>query len=70
MRQVLAANGMSLNEYVVSSAVSAASSDLADRRVFSLDSDGWDELQTILDRPPAVKERLATLVAEPSVLEE
>ena len=69
VRRVLDNAGMSLNEYVVSRAVAAAIDDLADRRVFTLSSEAWDELQDILDRPPASKPRLAALLAEPSVLD-
>lgn len=69
MRRVLADAGMSLNEYVVSHAIAAAMDDLADRRVFALSSEAWGELQRILDRPPAPKPRIATLLAEPSVMD-
>lgn len=69
VRQVLNATGMSLNEYVVNCAVQAAGNDLADRRVFALDQHAWNELQELLNRPPAAKPRLAALLAEPSILE-
>lgn len=69
MRRVLDNAGMSLNEYVVSRAVSAAVDDLADRRVFALSGEAWDELQELLDRPVATKPRIAALLAEPSVLD-
>jgi len=69
VRRVLADAGMSLNEYVVSHAIAAAMDDLADRRVFALSSEAWDELHQILDRPPAPKPRIAALLAEPSVLD-
>ena len=69
VRRVLDSAGMSLNEYVVSRAVAAAINDLADRRVFTLSAEEWDELQEILDRPVTAKPRIAALLAEPSVLE-
>lgn len=69
MRRVLDNSGMSLNEYVVSSAVTAAINDLAHRRVFTLPAEVWDELQAILDRPVTAKPRIAALLAEPSVLD-
>ena len=69
VRRVLDNAGMSLNEYVVSRAIAAAINDLADRRVFTLSAEAWDELQTILDRPATAKPRIAALLAEPSVLE-
>lgn len=70
VRHVLHATGMSLNEYVVSHAVSAAAADLADRQVFTLDPDAWSELQTVLDRPALPKPKIAALLAEPSILEQ
>lgn len=69
VRQVLSNTGMSLNEYVVSRAVAAAIDDLADRRVFALSTEAWDELQEILGRPARTKPRIAALLAEPSVLD-
>ena len=69
MRQVLAATGISLNEYVVGCAVAAAADDLADRRVFAVSPQVWEELQEVLDRPPATKPKVAALLAEPSILE-
>lgn len=69
VRCVLEATGMSLNEYVVSHTVAAAANDLADRRVFALEPDAWDELQDLLDRPPTPKPEIAALLTTPSVLE-
>ena len=69
VRQVLAATGTSLNEYVVGCAVAAATDDLADRRAFAVSPQVWEELQEILDRPPAAKPQVAALLAEPSILE-
>ena len=69
VRQALRATGKSLNEYVVNCALASATDDLADRRVFALSSDEWDQLNAILDQPARHKPRLATLLAEPSVLE-
>lgn len=69
MRRVVDNSGMSLNEYVVSCAVAAAVDDLADRRVFAVSSEAWDELQEVLDRPTTTKPRIAALLAVPSVLD-
>lgn len=69
VRQVLEATGESLNEYVVRHAVQAAEADLADRQVFALDDDAWNDLQALLDRPPNPKPELAQLLANPSILE-
>ena len=70
VRQVLSATGMSLNEYVVSRTVAAATNDLADRQVFVLEPHAWDELQELLNRPPAPNPRIAALLREPSTLED
>ena len=69
VRRVLKATGMSLDEYVVGCAVAAAADDLADRRVFAVSPQVWEELQEVLDRPPVAKPRIAALLAEPSVLD-
>ena len=70
VRRVLAATGMSLNEYVVGLVVSSATNDLADRQVFSLAPDAWAELQETLDRPTVTKPKIASLLRKPSVLEQ
>ncbi len=69
VRRVLEATGESLNEYVVRHAVLAAEADLADRRVFALDDDAWNDLQALLDRAPHPKPELARLLATRSILE-
>ena len=69
MRQAVEANGMSLNEYVVSRTVSAAVRDLSDGQVLAVSPQAWEEIQRALDRPAAAKPRIAALLAEPSILE-
>ncbi len=69
VRRALEATGMSLNEYVVSCAVAGAAEHLADRRAFPVSPQVWEELQELLDRPPAAKPRIAALLAEPSILD-
>ena len=63
VRQALKATGMSLNEYVVGCAVAAAGRELADRRVFAVSPQVWEELQELLDRSPMAKPRIAALPA-------
>ena len=70
VRRVLSATGMSLNEYVVSPTVAAATSDLADRQIFVLKPDAWDEFQELLNRPPAPNPRTTALLGQPSTLED
>ena len=69
VRQVLSANGMSLNEYVVSRAVASAVEDLADRQVFAVSGEAWEKLQEVLERPATTKPEIAALLAEESVLD-
>lgn len=69
VRRVLEATGESLNEYVVRHAIEAAAVDLADRRVFTLETSAWNELQRLLDRPPTPNPALADLLRRSSVLE-
>jgi len=54
-----------VTDYVVRHAVSAANSDLADRRHFALDDAAWAELQTLLERPAVRKPALQELFAQP-----
>ena len=69
VRRVLDNTGKSLNEYVVSCAVTAAVNDLADRSVFALSDEDWSELHDILNRPATAKPRIVDLLARRSVLE-
>ena len=69
VRQVLEATGMSPSEYMVGCAVAAAADDLADRRVFAVSPQVWEEVQAVLDQRPVAKPRIAALLAEPSILD-
>lgn len=69
LRRAAEAQGESMSEYVLRHAIEAAAMDLADRRVFVVDDDSWNELQAILSRPPVRKPHLAKLLTTPSVLE-
>ena len=69
VRRVVSATGMSLNEYVVSRTVAAATNDLADRRVFALEPYEWNQFQELLNRPPAPKPKIVALLTQPSILD-
>jgi len=69
LRRAAESQGESMSEYVLRHAIEAAETDLADRRVFVLDTAGWDQLQTVLDRAPAARPQVAKLLTTPSVLE-
>ena len=61
-------SGMFLSPYVVTRVVASAEGDLADRQVFAVSGDAWARLQEVLDRPATAKPKVATLLAEDSVL--
>ncbi len=69
LRRAAEANGESMSEYVLRHAIEAAETELADRRVFVLDDEAWEQLQAALDRPAARKPQLAKLLAKLSALE-
>lgn len=69
MRRAAESRGESATDYVVRHAVLAAESDLADRRVFIVDDETFDALQTMLSAPLVVPDKIAQLLATPSVLE-
>jgi len=69
LRRAAEAQGESMSEYVLRHAIEAAKMDLADRRVFVVDDDSWNELQSVLSRPLVRKPQLAKLLTTPSVLE-
>ena len=69
VRRAIAHKRISLNEYVVRNAVSAAIAELPDRRKFELSADQWQSLQGALESPPDLNPRLVALLTHPSVLE-
>ena len=70
LRRAAEARGESTSDYVLRHAVEAAELDLADRRVFALDDEAWNELQSLLSAAPAqLPPAMARLLSEPSVLE-
>lgn len=69
LRAAADAHGETTSEYVLRSAVEAAQSDLADRRVFVVDERAWQELQAALSSPVTVPSPMIKLLLNPSVLE-
>ncbi len=61
------ASGMSTSTFVLSHATTAAQNMLADRTLFVLPDDRWQEFVNLLDRPERPVEGLAKLLAGPSV---
>ncbi len=69
LRRAAETRGESANDFVVRHAVEAAEMELADRRVFVLDDVGWDGLQALLSRPPALPRAMIELLSKRTVLE-
>lgn len=56
-----------LTEFVRFAALKEAEHVLADRTLFTIDTQRWDEFTEQLDRPPRVPEGLSELFSRPSV---
>ncbi|MHB8296700.1 MAG: type II toxin-antitoxin system TacA family antitoxin [Acidimicrobiales bacterium] len=70
LRSAAEARGESASEYVLRQAVTAAETDLADRRVFVVDDAAWEELQSLLSAPStAMSPAMEKLLVSPTVLE-
>ncbi len=69
LRRAAEARGESASEYVLRNAVNAAEMDLADRRIFVVDDQVWSELQESLSSPLPMPAPMASLLAEPTVLD-
>jgi uncharacterized protein (DUF1778 family) len=66
LQAAAAAARKSVSEFVLDSALSEAEARLADRRLFALDAQRWEELLAALDAPPRRHPRLERLFREPS----
>lgn len=69
LEDAAAATNRTVTAFVLQSASIAAQDVLADRTSFSLPADAWEAFAAALDRPPRADPRLATFLAEPSVLD-
>ena len=69
LQAAAAAASKSMSDFVLESALSEAEERLADRRVFTLEANGWDNLVAALDAPPRRHARLERLFREPSVFD-
>jgi uncharacterized protein (DUF1778 family) len=70
LRQAAASRGESTSDYVLRHAVEAAEADLADRRVFVVRDEAWDELQRLLSAPSSLPAAMTELLDTPSALEQ
>lgn len=69
LQQAAQAANKTVSEFMLDSALMAASETLADRRLFLLDEDRWKAFIAALDQPPQPRPRLDRLLREPSVFE-
>lgn len=69
LQQAAQAANKTVSEFMLDSALTAASETLADRRMFVLDEDRWKAFVAALDLPPQPRQRLERLLREPSVFE-
>lgn len=68
IRAAAEAAGLSVTEFVLRSASTAAESALADRTRFTLDAVAWKKFVAVLDRPARDLPRLRRLFEEPTLL--
>jgi uncharacterized protein (DUF1778 family) len=69
VRQAAEVSHQSLTEFVVDASTVAAERVLADRTLFVLDQERWNEFIEMLDRPVREKPGLEKLFATPSVFQ-
>ena len=69
LQQAARAANKTVSEFLLDSALSAASETLADQRLFILDDEQWDKFVAELDREPVSKPRLEKLLKEPGVFD-
>ena len=69
LRSAAAAQGRSVSEFVLESALQRAAETLPDRPRFDLTAKQWAQFQAQLDAPPRDLPRLAKLLKKPSVFE-
>ena len=69
LQAAAAAASKSMSDFVLECALSEAEERLADRRVFTLEANGWDNFVAALDAPPRRPARLERLFREPSVFD-
>ncbi len=69
LQQAAQSANKTVSEFMLDSALTAASETLADRRLFLLDDDRWKAFLAALDAPPQSRPRLERLLREPSAFE-
>ncbi|MDD5263072.1 MAG: DUF1778 domain-containing protein [Methylacidiphilales bacterium] len=69
LQEAARASHKNLSDYLIENGLAAAEQALADRRLFTLDSQQWKKFQSILDRPVKCKPRLKELLTSKGVFD-
>ncbi len=69
LQQAAASVHKSVSEFLLDIGLSHASETLADRTLFALNDEQWQQFQDALDSPPKENVRLKKLLNEPSVFD-
>lgn len=69
LQQAAASVNKSVSEFLLDSGLSAASETLADRKLFALNTEQWQQFQLALDADPKDKPALKRLLNEHSVFD-
>jgi uncharacterized protein (DUF1778 family) len=69
LQEAAATTNKTVSEFLVDSALTEAAEVLANRRVFFLNEEQWQEFMAALDAPRSPAPRLEKLLREPSLLE-
>ncbi len=69
LQQAAASVNKSVSEFLLDTGLSAASKALADRKVFALKDEQWNQFQELLDADPKDKPALKKLLADPGAFD-
>ena len=69
LQQAASSVNKTVSEFLLDTGLSAASEVLADRRVFALNDEQWDQFQEVLDADPKDKPALKKLLSDRSVFD-
>jgi len=69
LQQAAASVHKTVSEFLLDTGLTAASETLADRKLFALNDEQWDQFQQALDSPLKKRPALKKLLTEPSVFD-
>lgn len=70
LQEAASASNKTVTEFLLDSALTQAAEVLADRRLFLVNDQQWQEFIAALDAPPRPMPRMERLLREPSILEQ